>query len=260
MAPPLSTYFDVPTFRAIDSDATNTQQPLSSALEAQLASSHSWLHVRGAGACPLIKSPAAATQAGYNFTFFTSAVWASVFSIPFLVMRGLTSVKITCLGTIEDYNLRVKLELLGFATTEAVWAIGTTSTTNVVREITLTLPQPAEVEYETDLILWGRSQLVTSGVSTTATVTYAEGQATVGSGVVTTKPNATLASVGTQWEAAGFPPVTVREALFRTATGGSGGTTAVAQLHERLGGTERVAQVDISRLTTRSFFIEPRYS
>lgn len=261
---PLSSYYDTPTFRAVDGDAVGTGQPLSSSLEAQLASSHEWLHQRGGGTTPLLRSPAAATQTGYNFTFFTSGVWASIFTIPFLVMRGLTSIKVTCLGTIEDYNLSVRLDLQGFSTAEAVWTIGTTATTNVVREITLTLPQPAEVEYETDLILWGRSQLVTSTVTSTAIATYTEGKAELGpptgGAVITTKPNATLAGVAQQWESTGLPVMTVRETLFRTATGGTLGTAALALMHDALGGSERVGQVDVSRLTTRSFFIEPRYT
>ena len=259
---PLSTYFSTPTFRAVDEDAALINQPLSSALEAQLACSHDWLHDRAAGSVSRIMSPAAATLLGYNNTFHTSAVWASMLAQPFLVTRGLSQIKISFLGTIEAFNMNVRLELLGFGLTDAVWVLGGTATTNVYRTITLTLDQPSEYEYETDLILWGRSQLSTSGITSPANATYTEGKLEVHPTALSTTPNATLAATGPRWDSTGSPITVLRETLFRNPNGATsgGGHIGVAILHERVSGAEQVDEVGISRATVRSFFIETRHA
>jgi hypothetical protein len=255
----LSTYFETPTLRAIDEEAANINQPLSSTLEAQLASSHEWLHRNAGGAVAMIKSPAAATATGYNNSFHTSAVWASMLMTPFLVTRGLTSVKVSFYGTIEAFNTNVRLELQGFGQVDATWTIGGTATTNVYRTITLTLDQPSEYEYETDLILWGKSQLTTSTLATINLASYTEGKAEVKSATLSTNPNRTVVAAGLKWESTGFRIDVVRESLFRTPTGETaGGSTGVFIAHEKIGGVENVGEAEISRITSRAFFIETR--
>ena len=262
MAPPLSTYFDVPTFRAIDSDATNIQQPLSSALEAQLASSHAWLHERGAGAVARIGSPGAAGAAGINTLYQCSATWASLLVQPYLVTRGLTSLTVTYLGTIWGGDADVSLELQGFGVTNTIWVTGASPTSNETRSCTLVLDQPSTVEYETDLILWVRGRYLALETPGTDPVTYNEGTVLASTTTFTTSPNGALVGAGPDWSGTGFPIQVLRETLVRNPAGrdSTGAAAGVAVLSERVSGAEPAREVLIARLTPRSIFLEGRHT
>ena len=254
----LSSHYQTPTFRAVDDDATNINQPLSSALEAQLASSHEWLHRRAAGAVALHHVPGGNTLAGYNNTFHVAATWASVFIAPFLVTRGLSQIKVTFLGTVEAYNVSTRLELLGFGAADVVWVIGSGSN-NVVRQAILTLDQPAEVEFETDLILWAKTQLTTSFSTSPEPAVLDAGKLEVDPAALSTAPNATLIAVSTRWSGSGYPATVIYESLFRNPAAtryDTSGPVGAAILSERIGGAPLVAEVECARLTSRAIFLE----
>lgn len=254
---PLSNYFEIPKFRAVDDDATSDTQALTSALEAQLACSHDWLHANGGGKVARIQCAKLLSSVGYGDTVHVAATWASLMAQPFLVTRGLSAIRVTMLGTVEDFDVSLRLELVGFKSQDSAWGIGTTSTTNVIRQIILTLDQPADVEYETDLVLWAKSR-ITGGFATTAnSAIINEGIVEIKSATISTDGRRTLATVSPSRTLLGFPTLVIHEALFRTPTGvGVGGSTGMAVLAERNGGAVNMGEVAISRITTRSFFVE----
>lgn len=257
----LSTYFDTPTFRAVDDDATDDQRPLTSALEAQLASSQEWLHRNAGGHTPLLGVPGALASTGYNSTFHVAATWASLFAMPFLVTRGLKEIRVTMLGTVEAFNINTRLELAGLAADEVTWVIGGSATANVVRTATLVLDEPAQVEYETDLILWGKSQIDTALSSSVNQATIDAGKLETNPAAMTTSPNATLVALNTRWNGTGFPALVIWETLFRNPAAldyAAVSTVGAAILSERIGGTAFVGEIELGRITTRSFFIETR--
>lgn len=256
---PLSTYFDVPKFRGIDDNATADTLPLTSALEAQLACGQEWLHRNAGGATPLLKAPASLSATGYNNTFHVAARWASLLYTPFLVTRGLRQIRLTMLGTVEALNISVRLELLGFKSTESVWLIGGSPTANVVRTITLTLDEPADVEYETDLILWGQSRLTAPSTSNTSQAIIESGFVEIKPTALSSNPNRTLAALTPIWDGTGFPAHIIYETLLRNnsaQTFNGSGTTGAAILSERVGGVTYMGEIELGRITTRSFFVE----
>lgn len=259
---PLSNYYNTPKFRAVDDDATAINQPLASALEAQIASSHEWLHRNAGGAAAQIKNPGSLSSTSFNATFHVAATWASLLYQPFLVMRGLRWIRVTMLGTVEAYNINTRLELLGFKSSEAVWVIGGTASTNVVRQITLTLDEPAEVEYETDLILWGKSQLTNAITYSVEVASMENGKVQIDPAALSTDANASLGAFSPRWNGTGLPIQTIYESLFRNPTAqtyNGSGVTGAAILGERVSGTTFMAECELGRITTRSFFVEAFY-
>lgn len=155
-----SGYFDGTVFRAIDSDATSDNSPLSSALEGQIANNSHFLHRFGGGSVNrAMGARDVDNQYSQNYQTHVSIVAASIFVQPFLVTRGLKSITVNWYGTSEyedeTLGVEVSLELVGFGKNSTDWLI-LTSGENQFRSITLVLEEPAQVEYETDLILWVR--------------------------------------------------------------------------------------------------------
>lgn len=256
---PLSNYFQTPKFRAVDDDATDINKPLSSALEAQLACSHEWLHRNAGGAAAQIKNPGSLSSTIYNSTFHVAATWASLLYQPFLVTRGLRTIRVTMLGTVEAYNISTRLELLGFKSVDAVWTVGGTATSNVVRTITLALDEPAEVEYETDLILWGKSQLTNAIVYSVERAEIEGGKVEINPAALSTDANASLGAFAPRWNGTGLPATTIYESLFRNPAAqkfDGSGVTGFAILGERFSGTTFMAECELGRITSRSFFVE----
>lgn len=255
---PLSSHYNGQNFRAIDALASTIGEPLSSALEGQLANGHEWLHRQGAGAVARVGAAGSALLAGYNNFFYLASEWASVLYQPFLVTRGLKEIKVSFVGTIEAYNVDVRLEMLGFGKVDAVWALNATANEQVLRTITLTLDEPAEYEYETDLILWAKSQLNTGTTTTLHAGDVTEGLLTTGTATLTTNPNRAIALVGPTWETTGFPVRQVMEPLVRNPSGRDAGNSAagVAVLSERYSGALTCAETEIARMTARSLFVK----
>lgn len=254
---PDSGYFDGSTFLGIDEDATIDAEAMTALLEARIASDHQWLHINGAGAVTRHAVAGSDVLAGYNDIFHTSASWASLVMQPFLVTRGLLSITVEMLGTVQDFNTDVRLELVGFGRVDATWVLGTPANEQVYRSITLTLPEPSQYEYETDLVLWGRSQL-----TSTAALGYAA--AAVESGILTTATTSlstngprAIALTSADWSGGGFPIQRVLEPVFRNPAGkdSSGVAAGIAILAERQAGTLRVSETEISRITPRSWAI-----
>lgn len=254
---PRSTYFDGGKFRGIDDDATADNRPLTAPLEAQLASGHQWLHVNGAGAVTRHAVAGSAVLAGYNDFFHVAAIWASLLVQPFLVTRSLSSITVEFFGTIELYNVAVRLELYGFGYIDGVWVLNTSPNEQVTRTLTFTLPQPSEVEYETELVLWAKSQRTVSLVTDLAPASVAEGLLESASAPLSDEPERAIALIGPTWEESGFPVRKVLEPLYRNPNGeGAGGASAaVAILSERYNGEVYIAETEIARITARSWFI-----
>lgn len=258
MAPiPDSGYFDGSAFVGVDDDATVDAEALTALLEARIAADHQWLHANGAGAVTRHAVAGSGVLAGYNDIFHTAATWASLIVQPFLVTRGLLSITVELWGTIQDYNTDVRLELVGFGRVDATWTLGSPGDEQVYRSLTLTLPEPSQYEYETDLILWGRSQLTSSAASGYAA-------ASVESGIVTTTPSnfstvgpMAIALTSADWSGGGFPIQRVLEPVYRNASGksSSGAIGGIAILDERISGEMRLSETEISRITPRSWAI-----
>lgn len=147
----MSDYYNGLAFRAIDSDAASDDEPMSAALEAQLANNHHYLHRVGGGSLVRCAPAEDATQAGDNVFEQASVGLSAILVEPFLVTRGLSEVRLDWHGRLDGYDLDVRLELRGFGVVDATWE---QTTGNEPRVITLTLPAPAEYEFETNLILW----------------------------------------------------------------------------------------------------------
>lgn len=254
---PRSTYFDGGRFRGIDDDATADNRPLTAPLEAQLASAHQWLHVHGAGAVTRHAVAGSAVLAGYNNFFHVAAIYASLLVQPFLVTRGLSSITVEFFGTIELYNVSVRLELYGFGYIDGVWVLNTLANEQVTRTLTFTLPEPSEVEYETELVLWAKSQRTPDLVTTLHTASIAEGLLESSGNDLSDEPERAIALVGPTWEESGFPVRKVLEPLYRNPNGaGAGGASAsVAILSERYSGEVHCAETEIARITARSWCI-----
>lgn len=246
---------------AIDQFAAGDGYPLTSALEAQIANDHQWLHINAGGNVSRIEAAGSNTINGYNYHYVTSVEWASLFMQPFLVMRGLKQIEITYFGTIEAQNVSCRLELLGFDVAETVWVLSGTSNANVARKITLTLDEPAQVEYETDLILWTKSQRG-SQTATLGMANIADGQLVAPTSALSTNPNRAIAAVGTTWGASGNPIVKTYEPLYRNSNGRDlmEQPAGVAVLSERVSGDIRARELEIARLTTRSIFVRRIYA
>lgn len=180
---------------------------------------------------------------------------------PFLVMRGLKQIEVTYFGTIEALNVACKLELLGFDSSETIWVLSGTSNANVVRKITLTLRDPAQVEYETDLILWTKS-LPGSQTATLGLANIADGQLVAPTSALSTNPNRAIAAVGTTWGPAGFPITKTYEPLYRNQSGRDlmEAPAGVAVLSERVSGDIRARELEIARLTPRAIFLRQIYA
>ena len=157
-----SGYFDGTVFRAIDSDATSDNSPLSSALEGQIANNSHFLHRFGGGSVNrAMGAKDAFTPNSINNQSHISMVKSTIMMQPFLVTRGLKRIIVNWYGSslFEDETLAVDvtLELVGFGEVTEEWEILSSGECQF-RQIILELETPADVEFETDLILWGRSQ------------------------------------------------------------------------------------------------------
>jgi len=261
---PISNYFFSPRFRAVDDDATTDTQALTSALEAQLSCSHAWLHANAGGRVCSPRVPGGLAASGYNNTYHVAAHWASLHAQPFLVTRGLRSIRVSMVGTVEGVNIETRLELQGFRSQDTVWVIGGSSTANVLRQTLLVLDSPADVEYETDLILWGKSQIVATIVSSLQSAQIDNGIVQVNAAALSNTGQRTLAALAPYWDSTaggGFPVTVVHESLFRnnTAVGAGGGTVGAAALDERRGGTTFMGEIEIGRITNRAFTVEAFY-
>lgn len=158
-----SGYFDGSVFRAIDSDATSDNSPLSAALEGQISNNSQYLHRFGGGSVNrAMGAKDAFTPNSTNNQTHVSAVKATMFVQPFLVTRGLTKIFVNWYGSnnYEDESLGVEvtLELVGFGEVSDIWSIVSPGECQF-KQIILELPTPSDVEFETDLILWCRSQV-----------------------------------------------------------------------------------------------------
>jgi hypothetical protein len=110
----MSTYFDGSQLRAIDSDAAADGEPMSAALEAQLANDHHYLHRVGGGSVVKLGTPVGTGQTDDHCAVVGGLRLSSLHYQPFLVTRGLSEVRIDWHGRIDDYDLPVRLELTGF--------------------------------------------------------------------------------------------------------------------------------------------------
>lgn len=259
----MSNYFGGSEFRAIDSNAAADNEPLSAALEAHLANNQHYLHRIGGGSAMRLGAPSDATLTGDN-AFSQASVGLSVMHLmPFLVTRGLSEVRIDWHGRIEDYDIDVRLALRGFGEVEATWEQSDgAGTNNELRSITLTLPTPAEYEYETDLILY---QLGKPGELV--------GALTVGKvsdGVVEVKPDHSFTSTVARGIAATVPggdgpeARTLFEPIARLIdtdhSEGGAGDAAILAGSTANGAGLRFSEIEIARVSMRSIQVTMRHA
>lgn len=256
---PISPQFNGQGFRAIDALAATPGEALTCALEAQVANNQQWLHVNGGGACARLAASSNHGIEGSNPFSALGARWVSLLYQPFLVTKGLVAIKVSFIGTVEDLNASMRLELLGFGREDAVWVLGTPANEQVYRSITLTLPEPSQYEYETDLILWTRSQMVSTSATSPGSGEITEGMVQSKTATMTTNPSRALVVTGLTWEGSGYPVRQVLEPLLRKPDGldAGGGAAAVAILSEKYSGTGlRISETEVCRITPRSLFVK----
>lgn len=254
----MSLYFNGDQFRAIDSAAAADNEPMSAALEAQLANNQHYLHRVGGGAVVKLGTPSGAEWDDDNEVADWSYGLSSLHYQPFLVTRGLTEIRLDWQGRIEDWDIDVRMELLGFGVVEGTWAEA--GPANVHRTLILQLPAPAEYEFETDLVLWqiGKIGVVDgdpqAGVIIEGRVEAAPGDIgadTLARTVVTLNPGDDDGAV-----------VTPLEALVTTSGNLSDGTIGdlVFTTSNASGAGLRFAAARVSRVATRSIQITQRHA
>lgn len=259
----MSTYFNGSVFRAIDALATTDGEHVTSALEAQQANNAHYLHINDGGQIHKIYPCRDATGASAKGMWLvSSSVWAAVHYQPYTVLRGLKTITITWFGdvqSVDGHNTQVRLELIGVGSVDAIWLWSSGS--NVVRTITLTLPQPSEFEGDTDLVLWMRSPIgaTLSGTSRSANVTEGVVEVTTGTCLSTTYARgiARLRSGGLDGSASNavLEPI-VRNTAVTLSTGSAGDIAVIVDAVE---GAFQAREVSLCALNTRSIMIRTSF-
>jgi hypothetical protein len=249
----MSTYFNGAQFRAIDADAAADSEPMSAALEAQIANNHEYLHRIGGGAVVKLGAPAGSNIGDDNAIEASAVGIASLDQQPVLVTRGLSEIRVDWHGRLEFYPLDVRLELVGFGVVDGTWGVG--GTDNVTRTLTLTLPAPAEYEFETRLILYQLGQAgAPDGLGNLGLLNVGQAEAPAGSGLITTTFDRCLliGSDDTPYEPLARDPAAT---LSDGTTGELALTTSAAS-----GSALRIREAELHRIATRSVQITQRHA
>lgn len=261
----MSTYFNGSVFRAIDALATTDGEHVTSALEAQQANNAHYLHINDGGQVHKIypnREPTASTSKG--MWLVSSSVWAALHYQPFTVLRGLKSITITWFGdvqSVDGHNTQVRLELIGVGSVDATWVWSSGS--NVVRTITLTLPQPSEYEGDTDLVLWMRSPIGATLSGTTRAAGVIEGIVEVQTGGGTTLSTTYARGIARLRAGAldGGGSAAVLEPIVRypVQTLSDGSTGDIAVIVDAVEGDFYAREVSLCALNTRSLMIRTTF-
>ena len=257
----MSDYYNGLAFRAIDSDAASDDEPMSAALEAQLANNHHYLHRVGGGSAVQLGVSLGTGQTDDNLHPRASYGISSIYYLPFLVTRGLTEIRLDWHGRLEGYDLDVRLVLEGFGAVDTTWAPG--GSDNVHRAVILTLDSPAEYEFETELVLWqiGKAGAL-DGSPQPGYVVDGKIQVPLPGGVMSTTFAACVVSARAD-EDDNDTLVTPFEPLLRligtTLSDGSSGELAITTANGSGSGL-RFVEAELARLAPRSIQLTQRHT